>query len=426
MMLQLRQMCILNMATKKAKLSDFTKQTNNVNRHKPRGMGMLDSVIAKDGWQSAITVANDNQVFAGSARLEVAQERFGDESEPIVFDIDGTRPVILRRTDIPNADDPRAIRLGIADNRISEINYDPDIELLSAIADSDIDISDLYFDDELAALVAADSEGEEEYPDQKEDEDEDALEKSLDDVGKVESRVKLGEIWQLGRHKIACGDSTVESNVRALLGDRFGDVGMVWSDPPYGVEYRGILNDSQEGLKLLLTNAFDLASQAMKKGAAIYVFHSDRCADIFHECFRTYFHFSSMVVWVKPSLVLSQTDYQSRHEPCFYGWKEGAAHRWFSDRKQTSVWEYGRETLVGHTTPKPIAMVESAFLNSSDANDIIYDPFLGSAPSIIAAQKMEGDRTVYGLELSPDYCEVIIARYENFTGDIAKLIGRLP
>jgi len=146
------------MATSKAKLSDFTKQTNNVNRHKPRGMGMLDSVIAKDGWQSAITVANDNQVFAGSARLEVAQERFGDESEPIVFDIDGTRPVILRRTDIPSADDPRAIRLGIADNRISEINYDPDIELLSAIADSDLDISDMYDDDELAALIMADSE----------------------------------------------------------------------------------------------------------------------------------------------------------------------------------------------------------------------------------------------------------------------------
>ena len=143
------------MATSKAKLSDFKKQTNNVNRHKPRGMGMLDSVIAKDGWQSAITVAANNETFAGSARLEVAQERFGDESEPIVFDIDGTRPVILRRTDIPNADDPRAIILGIADNRISEINYDPDIELLSVIAD-EIDISDMYFDDELAALVNED------------------------------------------------------------------------------------------------------------------------------------------------------------------------------------------------------------------------------------------------------------------------------
>ena len=409
------------MATSKAKLSDFTKQTNNVNRHKPRGMGMLDSVIAKDGWQSAITVANDNQVFAGSARLEVAQERFGDESEPIVVDIDGTRPVILRRTDIPNVDDPRAVRLGVADNRISEINYDPDIELLNAIAESDVDISDMYFDDELAALVNADSD--QDFEEQEENEDE--LNETLDNVGKVESRVKLGEIWQLGRHKMACGDSTVESNVRALLGDRFGDVGMVWADPPYGVEYKGILNDSQEGLKILLTNAFNLASHAMKKGAAIYVFHSDRCADIFHECFRAYFHFSSMVIWVKPSLVLSQTDYQSRHEPCLYGWKEGAAHRWFSDRKQTSLWEYGREPLVGHTTPKPLAMVEQAFFNSSDANDLIFDPFLGSAPSIIAAQKMEGDRTVYGFELSPDYCEVIIQRYENFTSDIAKLIGHI-
>ena len=140
------------MAKDKAKLSDFRTQERNLNRHKPRGMGMLDNIIAKDGWQSAITVANDNQVFAGSARLEVAQERFGDESEPIVFDIDGTRPVILRRTDIPTADDPRAIRLGIADNRISEVNYDPDIELLQETAQI-IDISDLYFDDELAKLA---------------------------------------------------------------------------------------------------------------------------------------------------------------------------------------------------------------------------------------------------------------------------------
>jgi hypothetical protein len=116
-------------------------------------MGMLDNVIAKDGWQGAITTAANGETFAGSARLEVAQERFGDESEPIVFDIDGTRPVILRRVDIPTADDPRAIRLGIADNRISEVNYDLDIDLLQETAQI-IDISDLYFDDELAKLAA--------------------------------------------------------------------------------------------------------------------------------------------------------------------------------------------------------------------------------------------------------------------------------
>lgn len=137
------------------KLSDFQTQKRNLNKHRPRAMGMLENIISKEGWIGAITVANDGETFAGSARLETAQERFGDESEPIVFDIDGTRPVILRRTDIPTADDPRAIRLGIADNRISELNYDPDIELLSAIAD-EVDISDMYFPDELAALVEAD------------------------------------------------------------------------------------------------------------------------------------------------------------------------------------------------------------------------------------------------------------------------------
>ena len=140
------------MPKKKAKLSDFRTQERNLNKHRPRGMGMLDNVIAKDGWQGAITTAANGETFAGSARLEVAQERFGDESEPIVFDIDGTRPVILRRVDIPTADDPRAIRLGIADNRISEVNYDLDIDLLQETAQI-IDISDLYFDDELAKLA---------------------------------------------------------------------------------------------------------------------------------------------------------------------------------------------------------------------------------------------------------------------------------
>lgn len=140
------------MPKKKEKLSDFRTQEKNLNRHRPRGMGQLSNIISKEGWQSAITVAANNETFSGSARLETAQELFGDESEPIVFDIDGTRPVILRRIDIPTADDPRAIRLGIADNRINEVNYDLDIELLQETAQI-IDISDLYFDDELAKLA---------------------------------------------------------------------------------------------------------------------------------------------------------------------------------------------------------------------------------------------------------------------------------
>jgi hypothetical protein len=141
------------------KLSDFTTQKANVNRHKVRGMGALENIISKEGWIGAITTAANGETFAGSARLEVSLDRFGDEIEPITVHTTGDRPVIVIRDDIPTADDPRAIRLGIGDNRISELNYDPDIELLSAIAE-DVDISDMYFEAELAGLVARDSEDE--------------------------------------------------------------------------------------------------------------------------------------------------------------------------------------------------------------------------------------------------------------------------
>jgi hypothetical protein len=136
------------MAKGKAKLSDFKCQAKNTNKHKPRGMAMLDSVIETDGWQGGITVAANGETFAGSARLEVATNRFGEDAEPIMVHTTGDRPVIIVRDDIPDANHPKAVRLGIADNRISEINYDADYELLTEISD-EIDISDMYDDDEL-------------------------------------------------------------------------------------------------------------------------------------------------------------------------------------------------------------------------------------------------------------------------------------
>ena len=134
------------------KLSDFTTQKANVNRHRVRGMGALENIISKEGWIGAITTAANGETFAGSARLEVSLDRFGDEIEPITVHTTGDRPVIVIRDDIPTADDPRASRLGVGDNRISELNYDPDIDLLQETAQT-IDISDLYFDDELAKLA---------------------------------------------------------------------------------------------------------------------------------------------------------------------------------------------------------------------------------------------------------------------------------
>jgi len=155
------------MAKDKAKLSDFRVQERNVNKHRLRGLKALRDTIDEGGWVGAITTAANGETFAGSARLEVSYDRFGQEIEPITVHTTGDRPVIVIRDDIPTASDPKAVKLGVADNRISELNYDPDIELLIEINDEIIQLDDLYYEDELSALVASNEEQED-----QEDQDE--------------------------------------------------------------------------------------------------------------------------------------------------------------------------------------------------------------------------------------------------------------
>lgn len=164
-----------------------------------------------------------------------------------------------------------------------------------------------------------------------------AEEDNYEEPKKLKPRVKPGEIWLLGEHRLMCGDSTNKDDVAKLMNGEKAD--MVFTDPPYGVDYKGIDNDSREGLGGLLDKAFFNLKQNCKPGAVFYCFHSDRCADIFHKIYRKYCHFSSMIIWRKNSLVLSQTDYQSIHEPCMYGWFNNGTHQYFGDRKQESVWE---------------------------------------------------------------------------------------
>jgi len=152
----------------KKKISDFRPQKVNCNRHTPRGLGMLDKSMSDHGFFGAMTSAADGEIFDGSARLETAYERFGEDVEPIIVDADGTRPIIVRRIDIPSADDPKAKKMAIAANRIASVDLDWDADILASIAD-EVDISDMFFDDELAALVDADqSEDEEDNVDDKE------------------------------------------------------------------------------------------------------------------------------------------------------------------------------------------------------------------------------------------------------------------
>ncbi len=240
-----------------------------------------------------------------------------------------------------------------------------------------------------------------------------------DDVPEApqEPITKLGDVWILGEHRVMCGDSTSKEAVEILMNGEKAD--MVFTDPPYGVDYKGINNDSRKGLEDLLRLSFSNTKEVSKKGASFYCFHSDKCADIFHKTYREVCHFSSMIIWVKESIVLSQTDYQSKHEPCFYGWFNNGTHQWHSDRKQESVWTAKSKRIEGHTTPKPIEIITKALINSSENNFLVIDLFLGSGSTLIAAEKTK--RKCYGMELDPKYCDVIIKRWEDFTGKKAHL-----
>jgi DNA modification methylase len=296
----------------------------------------------------------------------------------------------------------------LADNRIA-LNSGWDTGMLSLELQDlkdDIDLSLLGFDpDELNALLNPIEETEGLT-------DEDAVPDVPD-----EPKTKLGDIYILGNHRLMCGDSTSIDAVEALMDGQKAD--MVFTDPPYGVDYKGINNDSRDGLEDLLRGAFANYIATAKSGASIYCFHSDRCADVFHKVFREFFHFSSMIIWAKNSLTLSQTDYQSQHEPCLYGWMDNGSHSWHSDRKQTSLWKFDKERVVGHTTPKPVALVEKAITNSSKGGDLVIDLFGGSGSTLIAAEKI--GRCARVMELDPKYCDVIVQRWEEFTGKKAVL-----
>jgi len=216
----------------------------------------------------------------------------------------------------------------------------------------------------------------------------------------------LGDLFEIGEHRLLCGDSTDSDAVARLMDGYKAD--MVFTDPPYGVDYEGINNDDRGGLEDLLRGAFGNMMLSTNNGGSFYCFHSDKCCDIFSKVYREFCHFSSMIIWVKESIVLSQTDYQSKHEPCMYGWFDNGTHKWYSDRKQESVWIAKSKREEGHTTPKPIDIITKALNNSSKEGMTIMDLFLGSGSTMVASHQLK--RKCYGMELDPKYCQVIIDR----------------
>lgn len=375
-------------------VADLVPYARNSRTHSPQQVDKIAASIREFGFLNPIIVDADNGIVAGHGRVMAAQ-KLGLASLPVI--------------EAAHLTEAQKRAYVIADNRLA-LDAGWDNELLKIeLQDLDAEGFDLSLTgfnlDEIGNLLAEPTEG-------LTDED------AVPEVPAVPVTVE-GDVWVLGRHRLMCGDSTSIDAVERLMDGRKAD--MVFTDPPYGVDYQGINNDDRAGLDALLRGAFSSYLATAKSGAAIYVFHSDKCADIFHTAFREYFHFSSMIIWAKNSLTLSRTDYQSQHEPCLYGWMKGGSHSFYGDRKQVSVWRFDKERVEGHTTPKPVALIERAIENSSKGGDMVTDLFGGSGSTLIACEKTARDCRM--MELDPKYCDVIIKRWQDFTGQEATLEG---
>ncbi|VOA44838.1 Adenine-specific methyltransferase [Streptococcus pneumoniae] len=237
-----------------------------------------------------------------------------------------------------------------------------------------------------------------------------------------------GDIWQLGKHRVICGDSTKAETYKQLLDDRKAN--LVVTDPPYNVDVEEtagkILNDnmSDGDFYQFLLSMFTQVENHMEDDASIYVFHADTEGLNFRKAFKDAgFYLSGCCIWKKNSLVLGRSPYQWQHEPCLYGWKKKGKHQWFSDRKQTTIWEYDRpKSSKDHPTMKPIQLMAYPIQNSSMRGTVVLDPFLGSGSTLIAADQT--GRICYGIELDEKFVDVIVKRYIEVTGDTEVTVQR--
>lgn len=269
------------------------------------------------------------------------------------------------------------------------------------------------------------------------DEPVEVVEDDYEEPDDLEVTVQQGDIYILGNHRLMCGDSTNKEDV-ALLMDG-GQADMVFTDPPWNVNYgavekgnamgykpRTILNDfmGTEDFKQFMLSVFKNMNEFSKEGCVTYVVMSaQEWGNLMLTLLQSGYHWSSTIIWNKDRLVLSRKDYHTKYEPIFYGWKEGAPRLHpLEDRKQSDVWDIERPHVSDeHPTMKPIELVARAIQNSSNKNDLVLDLFGGSGSTLIASEQT--NRTNYSMELDPKYCQVIINRWEQYTGEKAEKIN---
>jgi DNA modification methylase len=234
---------------------------------------------------------------------------------------------------------------------------------------------------------------------------------------RVKWGVESGQLWQLGEHRIVCGDCTDKAVVERVMGGEKAD--MVFTDPPYNVDYVGktqdaltIENDSTDEIAI---QGVRVLTEFINAGNPVYICFPAEQPIALSKMWNSPFRLQSMIVWAKDSIVMGRKDYQYKHEPIWYGWKEGSAHRWFGNRNQTTLWEIDRpKRNTEHPTIKPVEIAETAMRNSSEDGNIVVDPFLGSGTTLIACERL--GRRCRAVEISPAYVAVAIQRWVDVTG----------
>jgi site-specific DNA-methyltransferase (adenine-specific) len=374
----------------------------NSRTHSDAQVAQIAASIKEWGFTTAVLVDEDGGVIAGHGRL-MAARKLGMAEVPVMV--------------AAGWSDAQKRAYVIADNKLA-LNAGWDNELLSLEL---ADIQGLGFDVELTGF------SDEEIKDLMPVEITEGLTDEDDAPAVQENPVTvLGDVWVMGKHRLLCGDSTSVDDLGKLCESQLVDMWL--TDPPYNVAYEGgtkekltIKNDSMgdDQFRQFLRDAYTSADTVMKPGAVFYIWHADSEGYNFRGAARDAgWTVRQCLIWKKSSLVLGRQDYQWRHEPCLYGWKEGAGHLWAADRKQTTILEFDKPSRNGeHPTMKPVALFEYQLLNNTKGGDIVLDSFGGSGTTLIAAEK--NGRVARLMELDPKYCDVIVKRWQDFTGQKA-------
>lgn len=394
-------------------INDLQNDHKNARKRTDRSSKLIAESLSKFGAARSIVIDENNRILAGNGTI--AGAKAAGIKNLKVIETDGKEIIAVKRTGLS---EDEKIGLALADNRTSDLS-EWDLNMLEELS-QEHDLEPWFDNDDLKELL-----GETEVLPAEGLTD-------PDDVPEVpeEPITKLGDIWQLGNHKVLCGDSTDQNQLDPLMQNELANLWL--TDPPYNVNYEGktsdklkIQNDqlNNDEFRQFLASAYVVAHKYLNEGASFYIWHAD--SEGYN--FRGAAHDANLqirqcLIWVKSSMVMGRQDYHWQHEPCLYGWKKGASHFWNADRKQTTVLKFDRPNRnKEHPTMKPVDLFQYQITNSSKPNDIILDTFGGSGTTLIAAERIQRQARI--VELDPKYCDVIVKRWEDFTGKTAKRVS---